>query len=89
MKKKLVYIFLIGCVTLCQSVFSQAGGDMMRGRVTSDKGEALMYVQVIEVDKNDRILRHTQTDMNGDFSLQVFNAENSLKISYIGFDTIK
>ena len=87
MKKKLIYIFLIGCLTFCQSVFSQAGGDMMRGRITSDKGEALMFVQILEVDRSDRVLGHTQTDMNGDFALAVFNTANSLKVSYLGFGT--
>lgn len=85
MKKKLIYIFLVGCITLCQSVFAQAGGDMMRGKVTSDKGEALMSVQVVEMDKSGRVVGHTLTDMNGDFALKVFNAENNLRVSYLGY----
>ena len=86
MKKKLLYIFLIGFIACCQSVFAQSG-DIVRGKVTSDSGEELISATVLEVDRNGRTINHALTDMNGDFSLKIGSDQNQIKVSYIGFST--
>ncbi|MDR0428335.1 MAG: SusC/RagA family TonB-linked outer membrane protein [Dysgonamonadaceae bacterium] len=58
---------------------------MMRGRVTTDNGEALMSVQVLEIDKSNRVVGNTTTDMNGDFVLKIYSTENQVRFNYIGF----
>ncbi|MDL2222617.1 SusC/RagA family TonB-linked outer membrane protein [Bacteroidales bacterium OttesenSCG-928-M11] len=88
MKNKIIYILLIGCMLCCQSIFAQEGsGDMIRGRVTSELGEGLIAATVLEMDRNDRIVGQSFTDMNGDFSMRIGNNQNKLKISYIGYVT--
>ncbi|MCC8145655.1 MAG: SusC/RagA family TonB-linked outer membrane protein [Bacteroidales bacterium] len=86
MKNKFIYILLIGCLTFCQSVFAQSGaGDMIRGKVVSETGEELILAQVVEIDRTDRVVGHTLTDMNGEFSLKLFSAQNRLRVTYLGF----
>jgi TonB-linked SusC/RagA family outer membrane protein len=87
MKKQILYIFLLG-ITLCTpSIWAQNSEDgNIRGRVISDTGEELMSVGVQEIDKTDRTISYTMTDMNGQFSMQIKSAKNRLKFSYIGFD---
>lgn len=86
MKTKFKYIlFLAYIIVSCSSVFAQAGGDVVRGKVVSDTGEELISATVLEVDKTDRVVGHTQTDMNGDFSMKISSNQNFLKVNYIGF----
>ena len=56
---------------------------MITGQVTAPDGECI-GATVVEQDKGGRIVSSTVTDFNGNFSLQVKNTDNSLKISYIG-----
>ena len=56
---------------------------MITGQVTAPDGECI-GATVVEQDKGGRIVSSTITDFNGNFSLQVKNTDNSLKISYIG-----
>ncbi|MDR1120532.1 MAG: SusC/RagA family TonB-linked outer membrane protein [Dysgonamonadaceae bacterium] len=85
MKRKLLYIFLIMFST--SSLWAQEGEtDAIRGKVVSDLGEELMSVAVLEIDKTDRIISHSMTDINGHFSMQIKSSKNRLKFTYIGFD---
>ena len=56
---------------------------IITGQVTAPDGECI-GATVVEQDKGGRIVSSTVTDFNGNFSLQVKNTDNSLKISYIG-----
>ena len=56
------------------------------GVVTSNDGPVMMC-NVIEVDVNNRNVSHTQTDINGNFALDVKNVKNKLKVSYVGYKT--
>lgn len=63
-----------------------AAGDVISGNV-SDDIEPLMMVNVVEIDKNNRIVAHGVTDINGNFSFRCVSPKNRLKISYIGCQT--
>lgn len=86
MRNKSIYILLIGLIAYCQSGFSQtAGGEMIRGKVISNKQEELISATVLEIDKSDRVQNHTLTDINGEFAMKITDPKNRLKVSYLGF----
>lgn len=51
----------------------------------SDAMGPLMMVNVVEIDKDNRIVEHATTDFDGNFTMIVKNNKNKLKISYVGF----
>ena len=51
----------------------------------SDVMGPLMMVNVVEIDKDNRIVEHTTTDFDGNFVMLVKNTKNKLKITYVGF----
>jgi len=59
---------------------------IIKGRVT-DKltGEALGFVNIIEIDKNGRNISGTLTDINGNYVLKVKDIKNVISVSYIGY----
>lgn len=88
MKKKLLYITLIAILTSFQSIVAQSGGgDVIRGRIVSETGEELISATVLEIDKTNRAVTSTLTDMNGDFSMRIKSPENKLRVSYLGYHT--
>jgi TonB-linked SusC/RagA family outer membrane protein len=88
MNKKVINIFLIGIIIGCRALFAQDGnGDMIRGKLVSDTGEELISAIITEIDKTDRVISNTITDINGDFSMKIKSAQNRLKINYLGFET--
>jgi TonB-linked SusC/RagA family outer membrane protein len=87
MKRKYLYIYLIGLLVCCQSVLAQEGGEMIRGKVLSDTGEELISATVLEVDATERIISNTLTNLNGEFSMKIKSSKNKLKFSYLGFAT--
>lgn len=64
--------------------FAQA--TMITGHVTAPDGECI-GASIIEQDNNGRIVSSAVTDFNGNFSLQIKNTDNKLKISYVGCKT--
>lgn len=62
--------------------------DLITGTVNTSDGPAI-GATVIEQDKSQRTITSAVTDINGNFSMQVKNVGNELKISYIGFKTQK
>ena len=56
------------------------------GTVTDNEGPVMMG-NVVERDANNRIVSATQTDFNGNFSMQIKNTRNKLVISYVGDKT--
>ncbi|MDR1436978.1 MAG: TonB-dependent receptor, partial [Candidatus Symbiothrix sp.] len=87
MKRQILYIFLLG-ITLCTPpLWAQNGEEgTIRGKVISDMGEELIAVSISEIDKTDRIISYTSTDLNGQFSMQIKSVKNRLKFAYVGFD---
>ena len=71
------------CV-LCQMAVAQ--GVRISGTLSDAEGPIMMG-NVVEVDANNRIVSATQTDFNGNFSMQVKSTKNKLKFSYVGDKT--
>ena len=76
-------------LTLLFSVIAQAM--MAQGRVISGNVEdamgPVMMANVVERDGNNRIVSATQTDMMGNFSMEIKNPKNKLVVSYVGSKT--
>ena len=62
--RKTFFIQVLFCISLLATAQVKAG-DVIHGKVTDDKGEPLMRVNVIEIDKEKRIIGHAVTDVNG------------------------
>ena len=80
--KKVIFATLFAVV----SQLAMAQGVRVSGTVTDDDGPIMMG-NVVERDANNRIVSATQTDFNGNFSLQVKNTKNKLVFSYVGDKT--
>ena len=78
------FLFAALCCVVSQAVLAQA--KRISGTVTDNEGPVMM-ANVVEVDANDRIVSATQTDFNGNFSMQVKSPKNKLKFSYVGDKT--
>ena len=76
-------------LTLLFTIVAQAM--MAQGRVISGTVEdamgPIMMANVVERDGNNRIVNHTQTDMMGNFSMEIKNPKNKLVASYVGSKT--
>lgn len=78
-----VYLVLIifGSLTSLQA-------QIIRGVVKdSVNNDAIIGATIVEIDKNNRFLNGTVTDVNGNFSLKVSSDEVKLGISYIGYSS--
>ncbi len=53
----------------------------------SDDIDVIIGANVVEKDKNNRIVSQTQTDMNGNFTMNIKDPNNTLVITYIGYKT--
>lgn len=68
------------------AAMAQQAGDVISGTVTDDYGPVVM-ANVVELDKNNRIINSTQTDINGNFSFKISDPHNKLRFSYVGCKT--
>ena len=86
--KRIISIFTI-FLCFCTVALAQApkAGDIISGNVADDI-EPLMLVNVIEVDKNNRIVAAGVTDINGNFSFKIVNPKDNIKISYVGYQDV-
>ena len=66
---------------VCQVAMAQAV--RISGHVTDNEGPVMM-ANVVEKDANNRIVSATQTDFNGNFSMQIKSTKNKLTFSYVG-----
>jgi len=80
--KKIVLTALLCVVT--QVMMAQA--KRISGTVTDSEGPVMM-ANVVERDANNRIVSATQTDFNGNFSMQIKSPKNKLVFSYVGDKT--
>ncbi|MDD4970559.1 MAG: SusC/RagA family TonB-linked outer membrane protein [Paludibacter sp.] len=87
MKSNFAIILFFIMLLLPVSTYSQkSGGDfIVQGIITSKTDGALIGVSIGEVDKNNRIINGSVTDINGHYVLRMKNAENHLSISYTGY----
>ena len=51
----------------------------------SDEIDVIMGANVVEKDKNNRIVSQTVTDMNGNFTMNIKDPNNTLIISFMGY----
>ena len=58
----------------------RAQSQRISGQISDVMGP-LMMVNVVEIDKDNRIVEHTTTDFDGNFTMIVKNVKNKLKIS--------
>ena len=80
--KKILLIALL-CVI---SQMMMAQGKRILGTVSDQDGPILM-ANVVERDANNRIVSATQTDINGNFSMEIKSAKNKLVVSFVGDKT--
>ncbi|MDR3365861.1 MAG: SusC/RagA family TonB-linked outer membrane protein [Prevotellaceae bacterium] len=81
----LVFVPLFAAVS-AEALYAQSK-ILIRGKVV-DKGNgvALVGVSITEIDKDNRIIGGTQSDMNGSYSITVKNeGGNKLSFSYLGY----
>ena len=65
------------------STFAYSQTHVISGTVSDDMGP-IMMANVVEKDANNRIISASQTDMMGNFSMEVKNTKNKLEITYVG-----
>ena len=68
-------------ILLCSSFAFSAMGAKLTGRVTSEKGELLIGVNIIEKGVPNGVI----TDVNGTYTIELHTAAPVLLVSYIGF----
>ena len=83
-KQKVLLTFILFVIT--QMVMAQ--GVVISGTVEDAMGP-VMLANVTERDANDRIVNATQTDMMGNFSMEIKSTKNMLVVSYVGSKTWK
>ena len=60
-------------------------GDIIKGCVKNENGQPLELANIVEQDEYHRIVAHTTTDKNGNFSFKVVNTQHKIYISYVGY----
>lgn len=87
MKKIQTNVFLAILTGIFLLVSSSAlGQNLIRGNITSATDDlGLPGATIVEMDKNNRILKGAVTDYDGNFVIQVTSTENNLQFSFIGF----
>jgi len=82
MKSKVLLTFLF--LAFAQTIMAQS--KVISGTVEDAMGP-IMMANVVERDGNNRIVSATQTDMMGNFSMEIKNPKNKLVFSYVGSKT--
>ena len=82
MKKLLNILMLLAFFSISANAQVKPG-DVVTGQIWDDL-EPLMYCNVVEIDNNNRIVAHTVTDINGNFSFKCVSPKDKIRISYIG-----
>ena len=66
---------------------AQKAGDVISGVIEDNEGP-MMMVNVTERDAADRIVAHSITDMEGNFSFRLVNPKDRLQVTYVGYETV-
>ncbi len=77
----------VALASLPSLLFAQKAGDIISGVIEDNMGP-VMAVNVIEVDATGRIMAHSVTDLNGEFSFRLVNPKDRLQASYVGYETV-
>jgi len=86
MKKLISFLLLFLCSCALSMAQAPKAGDIISG-IVEDDIEPLMFVNVVEIDKNNRIVAHGTTDINGNFSFKIVNPKDNIRVSYVGYQT--
>ena len=81
-------ILLSGLLVFLLSGFDKVHGQsaIIKGKIIdSETLEALMGVNIVEIDKNGRFIGGTVSDLNGNYVFKVSNVSNPIQISFIGY----
>ncbi len=74
-------------LTFAHNVFAQKV--VIKGKVTDENtGEAIVGVNIVEINSNNRFINGTITDFDGHYSLKVSGKGATVKFSYMGYKTI-
>lgn len=82
--RRYLLLIMLTVLTFCGAQAQQ----LISGNVTDDTDTleyAMYYAIVMEIDRKNRIVSHTTTDMNGNFSMTIKNPKNHLKVTYVGY----
>jgi len=72
---------------ICNHASAQKAGDMISGVVRDNEGP-MMLVNVTQRDSLDRIVAQSITDKEGKFSFPLLNPGNTIKVTYLGYETV-
>ena len=89
MKKRFV-LFAVLVQAAYVSLLAQSklkAGDVISGVVSDNDGPMIM-TNVVERDPANRIVAHSLTDMEGNFSFRLVNPDHRIEISYVGYETV-
>ena len=79
------YLLLAICCLFTSAAMAQ--GTRISGTVNDVEGPVMMC-NVVEIDANNRNVSYSQTDINGNFSMEIVNTKNKLQISYVGYKKV-
>ncbi|MEJ8819372.1 SusC/RagA family TonB-linked outer membrane protein [Lacibacter sp. H407] len=68
--------------------FAASAQEVLRGKITDKEGKPIQGVSVSEMDADNRIVKGTQSDIEGNFVLKNVNSKNRISLSNIGYKTI-
>lgn len=86
MRNTIAIILLMSMLLFSGALFAQKTGDVLSGTVFDSQGP-LSMANVVEIDAANRIVTHTQANINGEFSFILKNPENKIRVTYVGFKT--
>ena len=81
---KVYKYILLSVLCFIASAATLSAQQRISGQISDAMGP-LMMVNVVEIDKDNRIVEHATTDFDGNFTMIVKNNKNKLKITYVGF----
>jgi TonB-linked SusC/RagA family outer membrane protein len=88
--KKVLILFcclLAGVILQQTSIFGQEQV-LIKGKVTGEgDNTGLPGAAVVELDKNNRVVKGTIADADGNYALQMSNRNNKIQFSFIGYKT--
>lgn len=76
-------LLLLFITSFTSHLFAQ---HIVRGKVSDEIG-GVVGATVVELDANDRIVKGTITNIDGDYTLQMSSADGSIQFSFIGFES--
>ena len=84
---KVLGLIIVNCQLSIVNSFAQNAGDIISGTVTDALGPVMM-ANVVELDAANRIVASAVTDMSGNFSFQLKNPKDKLRVTYVGYKTV-